>query len=51
MSSWTLRNSKVPLNYSNNNLEYTENIAYMMFAKPNQDYNQNDIIVNALNTL
>ena len=23
----------------------------MMFAKPNQDYNQNDIIVNALNTL
>ena len=38
-------------NYSNNNLEYTENIAYMMFAKPNQDYNQNDIIVNALNTL
>ena len=22
-----------------------------MFAKPNQDYNQNDIIVNALNTL
>ena len=34
-----------------NNLEYTENIAYMMFAKPNQDYNQNDIIVNALNTL
>jgi len=39
------------LNYSNNNLEYTENILYMMFAKPNQDYNQNDIIVNALNTL
>ena len=39
------------MNYSNNNLEYTENIAYMMFAKPNQDYNQNDIIVNALNTL
>ena len=23
----------------------------MMFAKPNQDYKQNDIIVNALNTL
>ena len=52
MSSWTLRKLKgLPLNYSNNNLEYTENIAYMMFAKPNQDYNQNDIIVNALNTL
>ena len=52
MSSWTLRKIKgLPLNYSNNNLEYTENIAYMMFAKPNQDYTQNDIIVNALNTL
>ena len=52
MSSWTLRKTKgLPLNYSNNSLEYTENIAYMMFAKPNQDYKQNDIIVNALNTL
>ena len=52
MSSWTLRKIKgLPLNYSNNNLEYTENIAYMMFAKPNQDYKQNNIIVNALNTL
>ena len=52
MSSWTLRKIKgLPLNYSDNNIEYTENIAYMMFAKPNQDYKQNDIIVNALNTL
>jgi len=52
MSSWTLRKIKgLPLNYSNNNLEYTENIAYMMFAKPNQDYIQNEIIVKALNTL
>ena len=52
MSSWTLRKIKgLPLNYSNNNVSYTENIAYMMFAKPNQEYIQNDIIVNALNTL
>tara|TARA_B100001057_G_scaffold407802_1_gene421792 strand:- start:1858 stop:3153 length:1296 start_codon:yes stop_codon:yes gene_type:complete len=52
MSSWTLRKIKgLPLNYSNNNLSYTENIAYMMFAKPNQEYIQNDIVVNALNTL
>ena len=52
MSSWTLRKIKgLPLNYSNNNLSYTENIAYMMFAKPNQEYVKNDIIVNALNTL
>ena len=41
MSSWTLRKIKgLPLNYSNNNLSYTENIAYMMFAKPNQEYVQ-----------
>ena len=52
MSSWTLRKIKgLPLNYSNNNVSYTENIAYMMFAKPNQEYVKNDIIVNALNTL
>jgi citrate synthase len=52
MSSWTLRKIKgLPLNYSNNSLDYTENIAYMMFAKPHQDYIQNEIIVNALNTL
>ena len=52
MSSWTLRKIKgLPLNYSNNSLDYTENIAYMMFAKPHQDYVQNEIIVNALNTL
>ena len=52
MSSWTLRKIKgLPLNYSNNNVSYTENIAYMMFAKPNQEYVQNNIIVNALNTL
>lgn len=52
MSSWTLRKIKgLPLNYSDNKLSYTENIAYMMFAKPNQEYVQNDIIVNALNTL
>ena len=52
MSSWTLRKIKgLPLNYSNNNVSYTENIAYMMFANPNQEYIQNDIIVNALNTL
>ena len=52
ISSWTLRKIKgLPLNYSNNNLEYTENIAYMMFALPNRDYIQNDVITNALNTL
>ena len=52
LSSWTLRKIKgLPLNYSSDKLNYVENIAYLMFAKPNQEYIQNDIIVNALNSL
>ena len=52
LSSWTLRKIKgLPLNYSSDKFNYVENIAYLMFAKPNQEYIQNDIIVNALNSL
>ena len=52
ISSWTLRKIKgLPLNYSNNKLSYTENIAYMMFALPNREYVQNDVVVNPLHTL
>ena len=52
LSSWTLRKIKgLPLNYSSDKFNYVENIAYLMFAKPNQEYLQNDIIVNALNSL
>ena len=52
LSSWTLRKIKgLPLNYSSDKFNYVENIAYLMFAKPNQEYVQNDIIVNALNSL
>ena len=52
LSSWTLRKIKgLPLNYSSDRFNYVENIAYLMFAKPNQEYVQNDIVVNALNSL
>ena len=52
LSSWTLRKIKgLPLNYSSDKFNYVENIAYLMFAKPNQKYIQNDIVVNALNSL
>ena len=52
LSSLTLRKIKgLPLNYSSDKFNYVENIAYLMFAKPNQEYIQNDIIVNALNSL
>jgi len=52
LSSWTLRKIKgLPLNYSSDKFNYVENIAYLMFAKPNQEYVQNDIVINALNSL
>ena len=52
LSSWALRKIKgLPLNYSSDRFNYVENIAYLMFAKPNQEYVQNDIVVNALNSL
>ena len=52
LSSWTLRKIKgLPLNYSSDKFDYVENIAYLMFAKPNQEYVQNDIVINALNSL
>jgi len=52
LSSWTLRKIKgLPLNYSSDKFNYVENVAYLMFAKPNQKYIQNEIVINALNSL
>jgi len=52
LSSWTLRKIKgLPLNYSSDKFNYVENIAYLMFAKPNEKYIQNEIVINALNSL
>jgi citrate synthase len=50
--SWTQRRVKgLPLVYSDDSLSYTENIAQMMFKKPNKGYISNPTIVNALNKL
>jgi citrate synthase len=50
--AWTLRKKQgLPLNYGNKNLGYVENILKMMFETPNEDYKQNDILVNALDKL
>ena len=50
--SWTQRRVKgLPLIYSDDSLSYTENIAQMMFKKPNKEYTSNPTIVNALNKL
>ncbi|MFK8039521.1 MAG: citrate synthase [Crocinitomicaceae bacterium] len=50
--SWALRkNMGLPLDYGDNSLGYIENILKMMFKKPNEEYVQNRIIVNALDKL
>ena len=50
--AWTLRKKEgMPLDYGDNNLGYVQNVLKMMFKKPNEEYQQNPIIVNALNKL
>ncbi len=50
--AWTMRKKTgMPLDYGDDNLGYVENILKMMFKRPNQEYTQNDIIVNALDKL
>jgi len=49
---WTLRKKKgLPLDYGDNSLGYVENMLKMMFKKPNEEYIQNKIIVDALDKL
>lgn len=50
--AWTMRKkSGLPLNYGDKNLGYVENILKMMFEKPNGEYEQNKILVDALDKL
>ena len=50
--AWTLRKKQgLPLDYGDNSLGYVENILKMMFRKPNGDYTQNKILVDALDKL
>ena len=50
--AWTLRKKEgLPLDYGDNNLGYVQNVLKMMFKKPNEEYQQNPIVVNALNKL
>ncbi|EDM43846.1 citrate synthase [unidentified eubacterium SCB49] len=50
--AWTMRKQKgLPLNYGDSSIGYVENILKMMFEKPNEDYKQNDILLNALDKL
>ncbi len=50
--AWTLRKKNgLPLDYGDNNLGYVENVLKMMFHKPNEEYIQNQIDVDALDKL
>ncbi|CAI8370811.1 MAG: Citrate synthase 1 [Flavobacteriaceae bacterium] len=50
--AWTMRKQKgLPLNYGDTSLGYVENIMKMMYEKPNEEYKQNDILLNALDKL
>jgi len=50
--AWTMRKKHgLPLEYGDDKLGYVENILKMMFKNPNSDYEQNPILVNALDKL
>ena len=50
--AWTLRKKQgLPLDYGDNSLGYVENILKMMFKKPNEEYEQNQVMINALDKL
>ena len=50
--AWTMRKKHgLPLEYGDDNLGYVENVLKMMFKKPNSEYVQNPILINALDKL
>ena len=50
--AWTMRKKQgLPLDYGDNKLGYVENILKMMFKQPNEDYTQNQVLVDALDKL
>ena len=52
IAAWSYRNSKgQPLMYPKSKLSYGENFLYMMFGQPNEDYEIDPVVVEALNTL
>lgn len=50
--AWTMRKKKgLPLDYGDRSLGYVENVLKMMFKKPNEEYKQNPVLINALDKL
>ncbi len=52
LAAWTMRKRKsLPLDYGDNSLGYVENLHKMMFARPNQTYEADKIVNDALDKL
>ena len=52
LAAWShSKNQGTPLNYSDNSLDYIENIMQMMFRIPTEEYKMNPIAVKALDEL
>ena len=50
--AWTMRKIMgLPLEYGDNKLGYVENIHKMMFKNPNEDYEKNELVIEALDQL
>ena len=50
--AWVYRRRKgLPLEYGDSSLGYVENLAKMMFQRPNKEYVQNKTVISALNKL
>ena len=52
LAAWTYRKTKgLPLNHGDNSLDYVENFYRMMFRLPNEEFESDPVIVNALDKL
>jgi citrate synthase len=50
--AWAMRKKQgLPLDFGDDSLGYVENVLKMMFKSPNKEYEQNEILVNALDKL
>lgn len=50
--AWTMRKKQgLPLDYGDNKLGYVENLIKMMFKRPNEDYEHNSIVIDAMDKL
>ncbi len=52
LTAWAYRKrAGLPLDYGDDSLGYVDNILKMMFKKPSGEYNSNEVLIDALDTL